>query len=198
MTGRGTTRWAPDRRMAAAQKVPVRPLEGRARHDRGGRRGFLLADPAGDRREPGPAVLVGQRVAGAHLLNVRRRVEVVPLRRRPTKPIGEGPHDRGFAGTGHAHDDDGRRRRAQTVALYVCRHRTTRPVPPRRTRSTAFIPAFLSPTRASRVPTAMQRARAPWHARGWSAPRCQGVPRRPRRRRIPPERSPARRRADCA
>ena len=65
-----------------------------------------LGDPAGDRVQPGRPVGVVQRVAGRHLGDVRRRVEVVGLGVRHAEPLGEQGADRRLARARHPHDHD--------------------------------------------------------------------------------------------
>ena len=72
----------------AAQDVPVALLQRRTGHDaRGSGRG-VRPDPFGDGFQPGPPVLVGQRLAGLHFGHVRRRVQVVAFGEIPSEPAG--------------------------------------------------------------------------------------------------------------
>ena len=61
--------------------------------------GKHLADPV----EPRSPVLVGERVAGCHLGDVRRGVQVVGVGEPRTESCGEWLPDRGLAGAGDAH-----------------------------------------------------------------------------------------------
>ena len=66
-------------------------------------------DPGGDRAQPGPAILVGQRLAVMHLLDIRGRVEPVAVLVDPMQAVRQHRRDRALAGAGDAHDhDDGR------------------------------------------------------------------------------------------
>jgi len=58
------------------------------------------------RRNPRLAVRVGQRYPGAHLLDGRRRVQLVALDEAPAELGGERPADGRLASPGHAHHDD--------------------------------------------------------------------------------------------
>ncbi len=66
------------------------------------------ADPVdlvGDRHQPGPAVLVGQGVAGAHLGDVAGGMKLVAVLVAPGQPFGQSFPDGALAGAGHAHHD---------------------------------------------------------------------------------------------
>ena len=65
-----------------------------------------LVDFVGDGLQPGPAVLIGQRLSGAHLLHIGLRVKPVAVLIGPAKSFGQFLADRGFAGAGHAHHHD--------------------------------------------------------------------------------------------
>src|SRR5258708_11782460 len=59
----------------------------------------------GDGLEPGPAIFVGQGLAGAHLGDIARGVKPVAVLENPAEPLGQLFRDRAFAGAGDAHDD---------------------------------------------------------------------------------------------
>lgn len=90
---------------AAAQDVAVAVLERGGRHDAAG--GLVVGDPGGDGLEPGLPVLVVQRVAGAHLVDVRLRMERVRFGVVDAEAFGEcRAHGRlARAGNAHHHDD---------------------------------------------------------------------------------------------
>src|SRR5262249_36198497 len=72
-------------------------------------------DPGGDALQPGPAILVGERLPGVHLLDVGLRVEPVALLEDPIQPVGEHRRDRALAAPGYAHHhDDGSLPRRRT------------------------------------------------------------------------------------
>ena len=66
-------------------------------------------DPGGDGVQPGPAVLIVQRLAVMHLLDVRLRMKPVAVLIGPMQAMREHRRDGAFAGAGNAHHhDDGR------------------------------------------------------------------------------------------
>jgi hypothetical protein len=62
-------------------------------------------DPLGDRAQPRPAVLVGERDALPHLGDVGFRVERVGVGEAPAQPPGEHRAHGGLTASGHAGDD---------------------------------------------------------------------------------------------
>src|ERR1035438_7554057 len=94
-------------RAAAEQQVAIGALERRAGDHGGFVPGDAFVHPGPDGPQPWPAVVVGQRQAGPHLLDVRGGMEVISVGERPAPPPGEhGPHRR-LATAGQAgHDQD--------------------------------------------------------------------------------------------
>ena len=77
---------------------------------RAGDHGVLagLADPVdlvGDRLQPGPAILIGERMAGAHLVDIAFGMKPVAILEGPAQAFGQLFGDGALAGAGHAHDD---------------------------------------------------------------------------------------------
>ena len=68
----------------------------------------VLGEPLTDRLEPGVAVVVVERVAGGHLGDVGRRVEVVGVGERHPEPLGEGGAHGGLPRSRDPHDHDER------------------------------------------------------------------------------------------
>src|SRR5579863_1627780 len=64
-------------------------------------------DLVGDRLQPGPAVLVGERMTRLHLGDIACGVKPVAFLERPVEPLGEFCCDRALARAGHAHHDQG-------------------------------------------------------------------------------------------
>ena len=90
----------------ATQGLPVPVFQRRARQNQRlpairGRR-----DDAVKRRNPRLAVRVGQRYGCAHLLDGRRRVQLVALDKAPAELGRERPTDGRLASSGHAHHDN--------------------------------------------------------------------------------------------
>src|SRR4051812_18684967 len=113
----------PDRWVPIADQVPVGALERRAGDDGVAPGGLVLPDPRGQSAQPGPAVAVLEGVAGAHLLDVLRRMEVVALGEVPPEAGDELAGHRRLAGSGDAHHDDRRGPRpagALRHALTLC------------------------------------------------------------------------------
>src|SRR5262245_8868292 len=73
----------------ADQHVTVPALERRARDDAMSAAAPNLVDPAGDRVQPRPTVLVGERDALVHFLDVGGRVKPVAILERPVQAPGE-------------------------------------------------------------------------------------------------------------
>src|SRR5262249_23730169 len=76
----------------------------------GNRDPFPIARTVGkrctDALEPGPAVLVGQRFAPAHLSDVGGWMEIVAVNEGNPEALGQFGPDRGFARSGHSHYDE--------------------------------------------------------------------------------------------
>ena len=87
----------------AAQQVAVAALEGRAADHRARR---VAREPRPDGLEPRAAVVVVERLAGGHLRDVRRGVEVVGVGERHPQALRDRGADGRLAGPGHAHDDE--------------------------------------------------------------------------------------------
>ena len=62
-------------------------------------------DLVGDGVEPGPAVLVGEGMAGLHLGDIAGGVKAVAVLEPPAEPLAEGFRDRALARARHAHHD---------------------------------------------------------------------------------------------
>src|SRR5262249_31554519 len=86
--------------------VAVAALERRAGHDAGRARVAMRFDPGSDRFEPGPAVVVGERLTAAHLLDVGRRVKAVGVAKRAIEPRRDQLADGRFAGARDANPHD--------------------------------------------------------------------------------------------
>src|SRR5262249_32287224 len=92
-------------------------------------------DPGGNAVQPGPAVLIGERQAAVHLLDVGRRVEPVALLEDPVQPVCEHRRNRTLAAARDAHHhDDGNipwwRSGVGLGFLASCLARATRRRPP--------------------------------------------------------------------
>jgi hypothetical protein len=101
----------PDRGVAVAEQVAVGALERRAGDDGVVPLRLVLADPGGQPAQPRPAVVVVERDARPHLLDVLRRVELVALGEVPAETGHELGGDGRLPGAGDAHDHDRRRAR---------------------------------------------------------------------------------------
>src|SRR5262249_46752912 len=88
----------------------VAPLEGGASDDAVATGRARLVDPARDRLEPRPPVLVGQRNAAVHFFDIGRGMEPVAVIELPPEFSRELVGDRGLARSGYAHDDEHRQR----------------------------------------------------------------------------------------
>jgi hypothetical protein len=97
----------PRLRTAIEQQIAIGPPQrGTGDHHRFPGRDASV-HPGRDGSQPGPAVLVGERDAGVHLLDVLCRVEVVGVGETPVQPAGQHGADRGLAAarySGHDHD----------------------------------------------------------------------------------------------
>src|SRR5262249_49099140 len=62
-------------------------------------------DLFGDGPQPGPAIVVGKRVAAAHLRDIAGGVEFVAILETPAKASSERPRDRGLARSGNTHHE---------------------------------------------------------------------------------------------
>ncbi|MFZ0125120.1 MAG: hypothetical protein WAL48_13155 [Xanthobacteraceae bacterium] len=83
-------------RSPTGQEVAIAAPERRAGDD-AGRAGLPPGvDPVCDLLQPGPPVAVIERMAGMHLGDVRRRMELVAFLERPVELLGEGCRDRRF------------------------------------------------------------------------------------------------------
>ena len=89
----------------ADQNIAVAALERGAPDDAACRRGARLVDPGGNRAQPRPAVLIGQRNALPHLVDVRRRMKRIGVAELPLERSGEERSDSRFAASGNAHHD---------------------------------------------------------------------------------------------
>jgi hypothetical protein len=76
-----------------------------------------FVDPSPDRLQPGPAIGIGERLPGGHLLDVGRRVEAVGIGVLPAEATGQHRAHGGLAAAGDPGDQNDRR-----VLLVVCRH----------------------------------------------------------------------------
>ena len=66
-------------------------------------------DLVGDGLQPGPAIVVGERMAGAHLRDIAWRVKAVAVLKAPAKPRRQSIGDGAFARAGDAHHASVRR-----------------------------------------------------------------------------------------
>lgn len=73
----------------ADQNIAVAALERGAPDDAACPRGARLVDPGGNRAQPRPAVLIGQRNALPHLVDVRRRMKRIGVAELPLERSGE-------------------------------------------------------------------------------------------------------------
>ncbi len=62
-------------------------------------------DLVGNRLQPGPAILIGQRMAGAHLGHIGGGMKPVAILESPAQPFGQRFADGALAGAGYAHHD---------------------------------------------------------------------------------------------
>src|SRR5689334_23192869 len=92
--------------MPDPEPVAIGALEGRAGDHPMLAAPPLMVDPGGDRIEPGPAVGIGERRAGAHLLDVLQRMKAVTVPEGPSEALGEALADRRLAAARHTHDDE--------------------------------------------------------------------------------------------
>jgi uncharacterized hydrophobic protein (TIGR00271 family) len=89
------------------ERIPVGALEGRARHDTGFARGGALVHPRGDRTQPGPPVVVGQRYSRGHLGDAGGGVKVIAVSEGPAQPACQQCAHRRLAAARHpGHHDD--------------------------------------------------------------------------------------------
>src|ERR1700722_3631242 len=58
-----------------------------------------------NRLQPRPSVIIGQRVAGAHLGDIAFGMKTVAVLKGPLQTLGESGRDRAFARTRYAHHD---------------------------------------------------------------------------------------------
>ena len=96
----------PDVLPLADENVAIGPLERRAGDDAmiaGAPRGV---DPIGDGMQPGPAILVGERLAMVHLLDVSFGMKPVAVFVKPVQTMREHGADRALARAGNAHHDE--------------------------------------------------------------------------------------------
>ena len=68
-------------------------------------RSARLVDPGGNRVQPGPAILIGQRNAGVHFVDIGRRMKPVCIFEFPAKAQSEKRSDRRFPASRNAHHD---------------------------------------------------------------------------------------------
>src|SRR4051794_13878224 len=94
-----------DIRATADQNIPVAALQRGARDDGVSARMARVVDPAGDRRQPGPAIVVRERDAPVHLVDVGGRVKPIGVPELPPKTRREECSDRRLARPRYAHDD---------------------------------------------------------------------------------------------
>ena len=84
-----------------------------------------LVDLVGDRLQPGPAVFVGQGMAGAHLGDIAGGMKLVAILEIPAQAFGKLVRDGALARAGHPHHDQRARHRADIIA-----HENSPAVPP--------------------------------------------------------------------
>ena len=109
--GRAIVAWSP--RRWTKRTSPARASRSRyACLQRGAREHGVAAARRGcaqrvdDAVEPRPAVVVGQRYAGGHFRDVRRRMKIVGIEERPAERLRQRRADRRLAGARHAHHDE--------------------------------------------------------------------------------------------
>ena len=95
-----------DSPLRAGEQVAIGALERRTGDDRLDAVCGALAHPVAHGLQPGPAVLVGQGDAAAHLVDVDLGVEVVGLGDRPPQCVVKVERGRGLAAAGHSHEDE--------------------------------------------------------------------------------------------
>jgi hypothetical protein len=83
--------------------LPVGALEIGAGNDPGFACRKPVVDPFRDRSQPGHSIGVVERMAGPHLLDIRRRMKVVTLLERPAEHALQFECDRRFAASRYAH-----------------------------------------------------------------------------------------------
>ena len=96
----------------AHQDVTVYPFQRRAGNDGGLARRSFGVNRIGDGVQPGPAIIVGQRVTGRHLGHVRRWMKAVALQQGPAQPLRHTGSDSRLATAGDAHHHHDQHRRA--------------------------------------------------------------------------------------
>ena len=89
-----------------AQHVAIGALEGRACHHKPGPHASGMRKPRGQRLEPPGAVVIRQRNAGRHALDVARGMKVISLDKIETTRLGERGPDDAFPGAAHPHHDE--------------------------------------------------------------------------------------------
>ena len=95
-----------DPALRTGEQVAIGALERRAGDDRLDVLGSTLAHPVAHGLQPGPAILVGQRDAAAHLVDIGPGVEVVGLGDGPAQCVVKVECGRGLAAAGDPHEDE--------------------------------------------------------------------------------------------
>ena len=95
-----------DSALRAGEQVAIGALERGTGDDRLDAVGGALAHPVAHGLQPGPAVLVGQGDAAAHLVDVDLGVEVVGLGDRPPQCVVKVERGRGLAAAGDSHENE--------------------------------------------------------------------------------------------
>src|ERR1700691_3377726 len=94
-----------DIRTIANQNITVAALECGARDDAVSARATRLVDPDGDRFQPGPTILVGERDAFVDLLDIGGRVKPIGILELPLEAQREEPSNGRLPASRNAHDD---------------------------------------------------------------------------------------------
>src|SRR6202035_3354898 len=87
------------------QNIAVATLQRGARDDTVSARTARLVDPGSDGAEPGPTVLVVERNAVVHLVDVRRRMKPIGVLNLPSQTAGKDRPNSRLPASGYAHDD---------------------------------------------------------------------------------------------
>lgn len=102
--------------------------------------GALAVDLGRNGLKPRPAILIGEGVAPAHLLNVGFRMKTVPLLKGPLQSLGETGRDCAFTGSRYSNDDERKDWRGNSFIAHA-------PSPRRRWRRSAVLSQRLNPHR---------------------------------------------------
>src|SRR4029077_2989856 len=145
----------------ADQYVAIGALERRAGDDPVIAGFSGVVDPGGDGAQPRPAILIGQRLAVMHFLDVGLGMKPVAVLVGPMQPMGQHRGDRALAGAGNAHHhEDGRsfgRRFHDTVSGAAARSMSQTSSPSAYARVAGKCPPENTRRRMSRLPAPSTR-----------------------------------------